>query len=376
MTGRANPLRIVHLAAPGPFGGLETVVQQLAIGLHRRGHAVRVLCPFDERADAASHPLIRHLASAGVDAVPLQLPRRAYLRERSEIARNLQAFEAEVLHTHGYHGDVVGALAARDVSVPRVATAHGFTEGSWKNRLYEFLQRRSYRSAAAVLAVSAPLAERLARDPALAPAVQHLSNAWIPQADRPDRTAAREALGLAPDAVVAGWVGRMSREKAPDVAIAALRDPSAAHVTLCMVGDGSLRSELQARGAAGEGAEIVWTGAMTAAGRLFAAFDVLVLSSHTEGTPMVLFEAMEARVPIVATRVGGVPDVLGRGEAVLVSPGDPDALREAVLGVLADPAAAEQMADRAARRLETAFGADAWLSAHEDIYRRVIAGDR
>lgn len=376
MSGRTDPLRIVQLAAPGPFGGLETVVQQLAVGLHRRGHEVRVVCPFDEEADAASHPLIRHLELAGVDVVALQLPHRAYLRERSEIARHLRVFEADVLHTHGYRGDVVGALAARGVSVPRVTTVHGFTGGSWKNRLYEFLQRRSYRSAAAVLAVSAPLAEQLARRSAVAPAVRHLSNAWIPQSDRPDRTAAREALGLDPDALVAGWVGRMSREKGPEVAVTALRHASAAHVTLCMVGDGSLRSKLQVRGAVGEGAEIVWTGAIPAAGRLFAAFDVLVLSSHIEGTPMVLFEAMEARVPIVATRVGGVPDVVGRGEAVLVPPGDPDALREAVLGVLADPAAAERMADQAARRLEEAFGADRWLSAHEGVYRRVIAGER
>lgn len=374
MTGRAHPLRVVQLVAPGAFGGLETVVRQLAIGLHRRGHAVRVLCRLDEEVDVSSHPLVRDLGSAGVDVVALQLPGRAYLRERSEIARYLRVFEADVLHTHGYHGDVVGALATRDVSVPRVATAHGFTSGGWKNRLYEWLQRRSYRSAGAVFAVSAPLAEQLTRDPVVAPAVRHLSNAWIPQSDRPDRTAAREALGLAPDALVAGWVGRMSREKGPEVAVTALRHPAAAHVTLCMVGDGSLRSKLQARGAAGEGADIVWTGAMPAAGRLFAAFDVLVLSSHTEGTPMVLFEAMEARVPIVATRVGGVPDVVGRGEAVLVPPGDPDALREAVMEVLADPAEAERMADRAARRLEGAFGADAWLSAHEEAYRRVIAG--
>jgi glycosyltransferase involved in cell wall biosynthesis len=110
-----------------------------------------------------------------------------------------------------------------------------------------------------------------------------------------------------------------------------------------------------------------------AAGRLFAAFDVLVLSSRTEGTPMVLFEAMEAGVPIVATRVGGVPDVVGGGEAVLVPPEAPGALREAVLRLLADPEKAGRLAERAARRLVEAFGADAWLSEHEEIYRQVIA---
>jgi len=89
---------------------------------------------------------------------------------------------------------------------------------------------------------------------------------------------------------------------------------------------------------------------------------------------MVLFEAMDATVPIVATRIGGVPDVVDSAEALLVAPEDPAALREAVLAVAAQPAAARHRAERAKARLAAAFGPGAWIEAHEALYREVIAG--
>jgi len=89
---------------------------------------------------------------------------------------------------------------------------------------------------------------------------------------------------------------------------------------------------------------------------------------------MVLFEAMDAVVPIVATRVGGVPDVVDSAEALLVDPEDPAALREAVLSVARQPDAARHRAERAKARLAAVFGPGAWLDAHEALYRQVIAG--
>ena len=88
---------------------------------------------------------------------------------------------------------------------------------------------------------------------------------------------------------------------------------------------------------------------------------------------MVLLEAMDATVPIVATRVGGVPDMVDSAEALLVDPEDPAALRAAVLAVRTQPEAARHRAERAKARLATVFGPGAWLDAHEQLYREVIA---
>lgn len=376
-----RPLRVVQLTAPGRFGGLETVVRQLATGLAGRGAEVCVVCRLGEDEDPAVHPLVSALRSAEVAVEPLGLPHRAYRRELAALEGLLRDFEPDVVHTHGYHMDVVGGHAARRANVPRVATAHGFTGGGWKNRLYEFLQRRSYRSAEAVVAVSRSLEEQLARDAVVAPRVRYLQNAWVRRADRLPRERARRALGVDLDAFVVGWVGRMSREKAPDVVVEALRHPEAADLTLCMVGDGALRQGLMS-GRGGDhavGASLAWPGAVPDAGRLFAAFDAFVLSSRMEGTPMVLFEAMDAMVPVIATRVGGVPDVVDSTVGLLVVPDDPAALREAVLAVARQPGVAHHRAERAKARLVAGFGPGAWLDAHQALYREVAAassGDR
>src|SRR5439155_8355849 len=106
-------------------------------------------------------------------------------------------------------------------------------------------------------------------------------------------------------------------------------------------------------------------------GRQFAAFDVFVLSSHTEGTPIVLFEAMAAGVPIVATRVGGVPDVVSPAEAALVAPADPVALAAEIRAVYRDPAVARARAQRASARLRRDFALAPWLDRYAAIYRLV-----
>ena len=108
---------------------------------------------------------------------------------------------------------------------------------------------------------------------------------------------------------------------------------------------------------------------MPQASRFFTAFDVFVLSSRNEGVPIVLFEAMAARVPIVATRVGGVPDVVTAADAVLVPPDNPSALAGAIRAVYTDPDTARLRASAAQQKVGDEFGLLPWLQAYETIYR-------
>src|SRR2546425_188081 len=116
---------------------------------------------------------------------------------------------------------------------------------------------------------------------------------------------------------------------------------------------------------------ILWHGAVPDADRLFRAFDVVVLSSRTEGSPMVLFEAMAAEVPVVATRVGGVPDIVSSAEAALVPPNDPGALAAALRAVYRDQGQARARARRARERLRREFRIEPWLARYEAIYREL-----
>src|SRR6185312_6666653 len=109
------------------------------------------------------------------------------------------------------------------------------------------------------------------------------------------------------------------------------------------------------------------------AAALMSAFDAFVLSSRTEGTPIVLLEAMASGVPIIATSVGGVPDVITSDEAVLVPAETPDQIAAALMQISRDPASASRRAEAGRRRLEAGFTLGAWIARVESVYRAAIA---
>ncbi len=364
---------IVHVVTPAEFGGLERVVQMLGSGLRGLGHEVHMVSvATGSGADAA---FLAPLAEAGVHTHTLMVPGRSYRRERAAIAALCRRVRPDVVHTHGYRPDVLDAGVARRLDIPVVTTVHGFTGGGWKNRAYEWLQRRAFRRFDAVVAVSRPLGDRLARSGVPRRRIHTVPNAWRRMSPPLDRVAARRALGIPRDDFVVGWVGRLSHEKGPDVLLDAIPHLRDVPLGVSVVGTGARRAALQARARdLGLNGRVRWHGAVPDADRLFPAFDVFVLSSRTEGTPVVLFEAMAANIPIVTTGVGGVPDVVSPEEAALVRSEDPVALAAEIRGVHADRAAAARRARAAQARLERDFGVAPWLDRYEAIYRLVSHG--
>ncbi|MBK7349657.1 MAG: glycosyltransferase [Gemmatimonadales bacterium] len=361
--------RVLHALAPGPAGGLESVVQMHARGWVARGGEAAVALVLDEGADLPEP--FGALAEAGVRVFCHPVPHRAYLREQAQYRSVLATWRPDVVHCHGYRADLIAGRAARTAGIARVSTVHGFTGGDWKNRLYERLQLRSFRRFSGVVAVSRPIAARLVSTGVPRDRVHLIPNAWAPGLPPLARAEARVRLGVGPADRLIGWVGRLSREKAADVLLEALARVEQVAV---VVGDGGERDALrQQAGALGVAGRVRWAGLVPEAGRYFSAFDCYVLSSRTEGTPIALFEAMAAGVPIVTTRVGGVPDVVGTAEALLVPPEDPAALASAIDAVFTDPGAAAARAARAAARLADQYALEPWLERHAELYRAVMA---
>jgi glycosyltransferase involved in cell wall biosynthesis len=345
-------------------------VQLLAHGQAGAGDEVHVAAVLE--GVNADHPLLATLAAGAVTTHPIVLPRRAYWRERAAILELCGRLRPVVVHTHGYRPDVVDAPAARRLGIPTVTTVHGFTGGDWKNRLYERLQRRAYRRFDAVVAVSRPQVDGLIRDDVPPQRIHCVPNAWQASAPLLDRSVARRVLGLPDDGFLIGWVGRLSAEKGPDVLLDALVHLTDLPINASVIGNGGEQRSLHARARhLGIERQIRWHGTVPDAGRCLAAFDVFVLSSRTEGTPIVLFEAMAAGVPIVATRVGGVPDVLSPAQAALTVPADPAALAAGIRAVYCDPKAAGERAERARERLLRDFTLPPWLGRYDAIYHLV-----
>lgn len=364
----SRPMTVLHFVAPAGVGGLESVVRTLCGGHRRAGHEVHVLAvaePEDELDD-----LLRDLRRDDVRVHLLRLPPRSYPEERRQLIRHADRLAPDVVHAHGYRPVVIAASAAGSLAAPLVTTLHGFTGGGLKNRVYQWLERVALRRYDGVVAVSRSLAEEVSGRWVPEERVHVLNNAWDGSAPDPDREAARGELSIPADGFVAGWVGRLSPEKGPDLMLEALARAGPLPIRVSMVGEGPADERLRRRASGlGIGERIRWHGTVPRAARLFRAFDVFVLSSRTEGVPIVLFEAMAAGVPIIATRVGGVSEILDPSCALLVPP-DVERLAGALREVFVDPDAADRRARAARERLE-AFRPGPWLEAYEDIYRRV-----
>ena len=144
-----------------------------------------------------------------------------------------------------------------------------------------------------------------------------------------------------------------------------------------MVGEGREAAALQSKSESlGIGKGVVWPGAIPDAGKLFPAFDAFLLSSRTEGTPIVLLEAMAAGIPIVASRVGGVPQVVDDSSAWLVESGDVGGIASALADILSHNQRARERSAAARDRLQTHFGLEEWLSRHDSLYRGIVRDTR
>jgi glycosyltransferase involved in cell wall biosynthesis len=270
---------------------------------------------------------------------------------------------SRIFHAHGYRADVLGARAARGAGASLVSTAHGFTGGEARNRLYEWLDRRSLTRFDAVIAVSEPLRDNLIRS-GVDPAKLRVIENGIGPSVALSGAEARRALGLPAQGRLIGWIGRMTPEKGADLLVQALEPLAGRDAEIVLIGEGPERARLESEAGAG----FRFAGLVPEASRYITAFDVLVISSRTEGTPMVLLEAMQAGVPVVAFRVGGIPNVLDGGAGWLVAPEDTTGLRNGVLEVLGNPAEVQARKETGRRRIAERFTLARWLDRLEEVY--------
>jgi glycosyltransferase involved in cell wall biosynthesis len=293
----------------------------------------------------------------------------------------------DVVHTHEYKSDAIAYLVTRCMPlyarrVPLVATMHGVVRTTEALRRYERLDARLLRRFDAVIPVSQGTAT-IARDYGVPEGrIRPVANGVDTDRFWPgtDRRAARSALGLPPDGVFIGMVGRLSEEKGPDQLLEAfsVMGVTAERTHLVFVGDGpmepSLRMRAQELGLVGC---VHFLGRREDVERVYRVLDILALPSLTEGLPLTVLEASACGVPIVATDVGDVARVLPHEVAsLLVQPRDTRALAAAMVRLLTEPEHAAELAETARCRVEAGYSARAMAESYEDVYRAVTRRPR
>lgn len=367
--GTGNTLSIVHLCAPAEVGGLERVVQGLAVGSLKAGHEVRVVAVVEPGADLEGfhEPLLE----AGVECIRLEVNSRAYLSERRQVRSVLQELSPDVLHTHGYRADILDAGVARTLGIATVSTLHGSSRMGGRTHVFEWIQERVLRRFDGVIPVSRPLHSLLQDRGVPADRLHLIPNALEEAVPRYDADELPSGLSRASPAGVTriGFVGRLIPIKGADRFLDALSLLESTEWEAVVVGDGPERTNLERRAhELGLAESVRFLGAVPNAARLMEFFDLFVLSSRSEGTPMVVLEAMRAGLPIVASSVGGVPDVLTRGTAWLPPPDDVSALARDIDAALGQPDEAARKGDAARQGFMAEYSADQWIRRHEAAY--------
>lgn len=295
----------------------------------------------------------------------------------------------QIVHTHTAKAGTVGRLAARLAGGSRppivVHTFHGHVLrgyfGPARSRVFRWLERWLARQTTALIAVSPQVRDDLV-GLGVAPAdkftVIRLGIELEERvADGNGRADTRRYLGIPSDRFAVGWIGRMTAIKNTEDVLSAfkgLRDRGV-EATLCMVGDGPDRAQLERRAhELGIMRDTIFLGYQQEVAPLYAAFDALVLPSSNEGTPVSVIEALAARTPVVATRVGGVPDVVREGEdGFLVDTGDTDALAERLARLAADPELRERMGETARNRVLPRYAVDRLVDDVDRLYRALLS---
>ena len=367
-------MNVVQLMASPFFGGPERVVLGLSQALSSSCRTV--FLSFAEGGRA--RPLLDHAAAAGFEAVELRYNFPRLFRAVSEVADHLRRVRADVVCCSGYKPDILGWLAARRVGVPVVAIAHGWTAANRRARVYEWLDKRIMRRLDAVVCVSEAQAEKV-RAAGIRPERAIVIRNAI-DADKfanPDPDYRRQLLAFFPQplARIVVAAGRFSPEKGFDQLIeaAALVTRTDEQIGFVLFGDGPLRGDLERRvRERGLERRFVFAGFRTDLERFLPWCDAAVSSSYTEGLPVNVLEAQAAGVPVVATAVGGTPEVVEDGVGgYLVPAGDPAALARRLADVLRDESERKAMGARGRQRVCEEFTCAAQATQYLRLFERL-----
>ncbi len=316
-----------------------------------------------------------------VDVIPFRMKRGYSLRSAREIVHRAHASHITVIHSHGYKGDIlIGSLPRHVRDMPMIRTQHGRTSTSKLSKIwfYEILDKLVLRNVEAIVHVNGFNAQP-AGGTSHGTGHQYVVENGIPELTFDPVSAYAsdpEVREFCSGGFIIGTICRLSEEKGLVYLISALSQLFAYNNNFktVIIGEGPQKDLLLAMARdAGLSRNILITGYRKFAYHYLPKFDVFVIPSLTEGLPITLLEAMQAQVPVVASRVGGIPAVLEQGQTgILIEPKDPASLATAIRQVWSDPAAAEGMARKAREVALTRYSSRRMAEDYMRVYESVV----
>jgi glycosyltransferase involved in cell wall biosynthesis len=338
----------------------------LASELAGRGYAATLVVqpgsPLQEKAKAAN-----------LRVLPVEIKNDAHLRAGWKISRAMRRESCVLAHFHDGLAVGVGGRAARRANVPIRIVTQG-AEFPLKTNPFS---RNKYADVDAVIAVSQRVREVLEKGRVPADRIEVIPSGIDlgPFAENNDKDFLRREFGFSPDSFLVGIVAPLGDGKGHRTLIEAAKflKSHLSKIKIIIIGGGALELELaeQARGL-GVGDLVFFLGFRDDAPRFLASLDAFVLMSDAEGLGASIMDAMAARLPVVATRAGGLPEVVADGETgLLIPPGHPEDLAKAIFGLYTDRELAERLGNRGFEVVRRKFSAEAMVSRIMNLYEKI-----
>ncbi len=368
--------RVLHVIYSLYRGGAERVIETQILCGDRRRYEILV-CSITGGGD-----LVDRMSNAGARVFLLGKRRRGDFTAATKLANLINVERVDVLHLHNspgmFWGTVAQSLCGR--RVPIVRTEHNpYLPGSMP-RLFRALYPRFTKRARRVICVSEVVRRSFVEAfPALADRFVEIPNGIRVQdyEKLPPRHECRAQFHLAPGERLVGTVGRMSPVKNHKLLIEAFArvHEKAPGANLAIIGEGELRAKLADYAAdLGVSEYVSLVRESKKIDYFYGALDVFALSSDSEGMPLTLLEALASGVPVVATEVGGIPEVVESGKTgYLVPKGSAEFLAKRIVELLQDPAKAQAMAIAGRAMVREKFPAEKMVAGIENIYDEVLA---
>jgi len=378
--------KIAYVVTPVEFGGAERVSLNFLKHVDRNKFQIYPILFF--RPWEADSIFLKELKKENYVVYKIPVSMRASLNERDRLWL-VRCFKMlflillkerfNLIHTNGYFADIITIPVAKVLRIPVISTCHGFIEDGWKLKRSNRIDRMMLRFSDRVIAVSQGIKHELLKSGLRESRIDVVLNAVQTDTDQgilmQDRYTKRRALDIGERDFVLGYVGRLSREKGIRYLLdaAGILFQRDIPVRVLIIGDGPAKKdfELIARQKGWED-KVFFAGFQTDVKEWIPAMDVFVLPSLTEGTPMALLEAMACRIPIVASSVGGVPQIVDSGkDGILVAPGNPEELAAGVMNLYNNHSLRESFVEAAYQKARSTFDIKNWTETIESQYTEI-----
>jgi len=361
-------MRILHLDTERTWRGGEGQLLHLAEGLSRRGHFCIVSGP-------PTSPLLLRASDRGLRVEPVILSSEWSLAAVWTLRGILKRERIQVIHMHSSHASTLGGWAARLAHVPVRVISRRVDFSTQSN---PFRKLKYQWGIDRIIAISEGVKRVLIEDGLDPDRIEVIHSGIDPKPFDPNLPNAevRREFGISEKAPVVGCIAHFADHKGHRYLIEAAARVAASipEVRFLLVGEGELRTaiELQIKDLQ-LGPNVILTGFRTDIPRLLAAIDIVVLSSHLEGLGTSLLDAMAMARPVVATRVGGIPEIVEEGvTGQLVPPRDPKSLADALINLIRRPGDGRRMGAAGRERMLSEFSAEGMVAGTESIYKKIL----